>query len=250
MLRNAEILLLSGVNWMKLLLFNLAKPLLGVSVYFSSFPTQILGASSTHIFCNHQARIILANDGYKQVAQLFNRFSNKLDEGVVWADRLWRSTAHHYNPVTGRGVWPWGNAAQKCSAYFKKAFVLWRQGNHAKAMFFLGAAAHLVQDACVPHHACCRMFDGHLDYERWVKERKHHYKVNAGGLYNQGETPEEWIAANARVAKEYYCYVKSPGNDELYHQATSALLGRAQRSTAGFFYFSLKKLFSGTNIRL
>ncbi len=183
------------------------------------------------------------NDGYRQIAQFFNRFGNELDKGVVWADKLWRSTAHHYNPVTCRGVWPWANAAQKCSAYFKKGFRCWRQGKHARAMFFLGAAAHLVQDACVPHHACCQMFNGHLDYEKWVKERKHHYQVNSGGLYNRGNTPEDWVKANARVAKEYYVYVKSPGNDELYHQATAALLGLAQRSTAGFFYFCIKKLF-------
>ena len=229
---------------MKLFFSGLARPFASFSHCFSSFPRQILGASSTHIFCNQQGRIILAADGYKQVAQLFNRFSNELDKGVIWADRLWRSAAHHYDPVTGRGVWPWGNAAQKCTAYFKKAFILWRRGNHARAMFFLGAAAHLVQDACVPHHACCRMFDGHLDYEKWVKERKHHYQVNAGGLYNLGAAPAEWIAANACAAREYYLCVRRPGSDELYHRATAVLLVRAQRTTAGFFYFSLKKLFS------
>lgn len=215
------------------------KPLFHFS--FVSFPRQIVGASSTHVFCNQQGRIILANDGYKHIAQLFNRFAGELDKGVVWADRLWRSTAHHYNPQTGRGIWLLSNSAQKCSAYFKKAFLLWRRGKCGRAMFYLGAAAHLVQDACVPHHAVGQMFDGHLDYERWVKERKHHYKVNTGGLYHLGSFPEEWIQANARVALKYYCCVKSPGNDELYHQATVVLLALAQRSTAGFFHFCLKR---------
>lgn len=224
---------------MKFMFNSLAKPFFGFS--FSSFPRQILGASSTHVFCNQQGRVILFNDGYKQIAQLFNRFSNELDKGVIWADQLWRSMAHHYNPETGRGVWFWPNSAQKCSAYLKKAFMFWRQGKHTKAMFFIGAATHLVQDACVPHHAYCQMFDGHLDYERWVKERKHYYKINSGGLYNLGHTPEEWIRANARVARKYYDYVKSPGSDEFYHQATVLLLLLTQRSTAGFFHFCLRK---------
>lgn len=223
---------------MKLSLAVLAKPL-------SSFPRQILGASSTHVFCNRQARLILLNDGYKQVAQLFNRYGNQLDKGVVWADRFLRSTTHHYDPSTGRGVWLLPSAAQKCRVYFQKAFAFWRKGKYARAMFFLGAAAHLVQDACVPHHACCRMFDGHLEYEKWAKENKHHYGVNAGGLYNRADSPEGWVAVNARVAREYYRYVKSPGSEEDYHAATAVLLALAQRSTAGFFYFSLKKLLSG-----
>ncbi|MGQ9824088.1 MAG: zinc dependent phospholipase C family protein [Desulfotomaculales bacterium] len=222
---------------MKLSLAALARPL-------ASFPRQILGASSTHVFCNRQARLILFNDGYRQVAQLFNRYANQLDKGVVWADRLWRSTTHHYDPFTGRGFWFLTSGAEKCRTYFQKAFTCWRRGKHARAMFFLGAAAHLVQDACVPHHACCQMFDGHLEYEKWAKENKHNFRVDSGGLYNRADTPEGWVAANARTAREYYRCVKSPGSDEDYHEATAVLLVLAQRSTAGFFYYGLKRLLS------
>jgi len=227
---------------MKLSLSSLAQPV----SYFSSvsIPRQILGASSTHIFCNRQGQIILGNDGYKQTAQLFSRFSNDLNKGVIWADRLWRSMTHHYNPETNRGVWPIASSAQKCKAYFRKALILWREGKQAKAMFFLGAAVHLIQDACVPHHALCQMFDGHLKYEKWAKERVNNYKVNSSGLYHHGNAPEEWVSANARVARGFYNHVNSFGNDELYHQATSTLLVLAQRSTAGFFHFSLKKFLS------
>ncbi len=32
-------------------------------------------------------------------------------------------------------------------------------------MFYLGAALHLVQDMCVPHHSLGIIFDGHKEFE-------------------------------------------------------------------------------------
>jgi len=221
-------------------LYNLADPLRNTIFFLSLFslPRQILGASSTHVFCNQQGRIILRNDGHERKARLVNQFSNELDKGVIWADKGWRSMTHHYDPETGRGIWLWADAAQKCAAYFKKAFSLWQHGKHAGAMFLVGAAAHLVQDACVPHHASCRMGNGHLAYENWVEKNKHQYKVQAGGLYDQGDTPpQEWIITNARLAGKHYSRIQVPGNNDHYHQVTSVLLPLAQRSTAGFFNF-------------
>lgn len=215
------------------------QPVVTASRYLFSvpLPVQILGASDTHIFCNEQGRIILFNDGYEACARLVERFMKFLNKGVVWADRGLRSTTHHFDPQRGTGVFSWANAAQKCEQYFKKALSFWQQGKLHKAFFMLGAAAHLVQDACVPHHACCQLFDGHLDYERWVKARKEHYRVNAGGIYHLGRTPEEWVVANARVAREFYGLVNSQANKDGYHRATEVLLPRAQRSTAGFLLF-------------
>jgi len=220
---------------------GLADPLKCIPLFAAliTIPRQIWGASTTHVFCNRQGRIILKNDGYEREARLFNQFGDVLDKGVVWADKGWRSTSHHYNPDTGRGIWPWASSAQTCAAYYSKAFSFWQGGNYNKAMFMIGAAAHLVQDACVPHHASCIICNGHQAYENWVEKRKLQFKVQSAGIYDHGDTPQDWIIENARLAKKYYSRLRS-FND--YQQVTAVLLPIAQRSTAGFFKFCARQL--------
>lgn len=211
-------------------------PVTTAAKYFSSAPLPVhgvRGASSTHSFINEQGRIVLFNDGYRKAAHLFNMFANHLDNGVVWIDKGLKSTCHHYDPDTGTGMWLWPSAAEKCSVFFVRALHLWRRKKHARAMFFLGAASHLVQDLCVPHHASCKVFSGHTDYEGWAEKRKENYKVDNSGIYELSGKPEDWIAENARLAKEYYCLVSNHSTED-YHQATQILLPRAQRTTAGF----------------
>ncbi|MBE3587058.1 MAG: zinc dependent phospholipase C family protein [Thermoanaerobacteraceae bacterium] len=224
---------------MRINVVGLTHPVTTASRYLSAMPLplQVLGASDTHVFCNEQGRLILFNDGHRECARFLSQFAICLNRGVTWADRGLRSTTHHFDPLRGRGVWAWANAIQKCRQYFERALLLWQRGRRGKAMFMLGAAVHLVQDACVPHHACCKLFDGHLEYEKWAKKRKHYYRVRSGGLYNLGATPEEWVRANALVAREYYHLVCASSNEEGYHQATEILLPRAQCSTAGFFLY-------------
>lgn len=189
--------------------------------------------SNTHIFINRQSLEILINDGYKKEAQLFQMFASQLDNGVIWIDKGLKSTCHYYNPDTGTGMWLWPSAAEKCSMLFDKSLKLWQNKKHAMAMFFLGAAIHLVQDVCVPHHASCKILGGHLDFEGWVEKRKEHFSVESGGLYNISPKIIDWIAENARLAKNYYNMV-SNNSPEGYNQATEVLLPQAQRSTAGF----------------
>jgi len=156
-----------------------------------------------------------------------------LENGVVWVDKGLKSACHYYDPDTGTGMWLWPNAAKKCAEFFYKSLNLWQRKKHAMAMFFLGAAIHLVQDVCVPHHAANKMFNCHLEYENWVEKRKENYKVDRGGIYEIYVKPEEWISENARLAKGYFHFV---GNSTQggYHKATEELLPRAQCTTAGF----------------
>lgn len=229
---------------MKVTVARLTRPVTTASRYLSAvpLPLQVLGASDTHVFCNEQARIILYNDGHRQAARFFNDFKGELDRGVTWADRGLRSTTHHYDPVRKTGVWAWANAAEKCRQYFNQAIKLWQRGKQQRAIFMLGAAAHLVQDVCVPHHACCKLFDGHLDYEKWAKGRKHFYRVRSGGLYNLGGRPDDWVIANARTAREYYGLVCAAAGEENYRRATAVLLPLAQRSTSGFLLLFFKRI--------
>lgn len=197
-------------------------------------PIQVLGpVSSTHSFINEQGRRILLHDGYRKAAHLFDLFAVQLDLGVVWIDRGFKSAYHHYDPDRGTGMWLWPSAAEKCSEFFNRAVKLWHEKKHARAMFFLGAALHLVQDVCVPHHASCKIFDGHMDFEDWAEQRKDNYRVERGGKYGQSVKPEEWIAENARLAKDCFPLV-SAYSAQGYHRATEVLLARAQQTSAGF----------------
>ncbi|KJS17200.1 MAG: phospholipase C zinc-binding protein [Peptococcaceae bacterium BRH_c4b] len=207
-----------------------------------SLPVQgVKGASSTHTFINESGSQILHNDGYSRAAHLFRIFAGQLDGGVVWIDKGLKSTCHHYDPDTGGGMWLWPSAAEKCLEFFNRALALWRDKKHARAMFFLGASAHLVQDVCVPHHASCKVFSGHRDYESWVEKRKDNYRVDRSGIYDIAGSPEEWVAENARQAKDCYDLV-SKGSPEEYHQATQLLLPYAQRTTAGFLLHFYRQL--------
>lgn len=193
----------------------------------------VRGTGSTHPFINEQARIILLNDGYKQAAHFFDMFAHQLDNGVVWVDYGLQSACHLYDPDSRSGMWHWPSAAEKCSEFYRKALKLWHSQKHARAMFYLGAALHLIQDVCVPHHATCHLFNGHMAYENWVENRKSHYPAENGGIYHISRHPQEWIAENAKLAKQYF-HLVSRGNTEDYHRATDVLLPRAQQTTAGF----------------
>lgn len=181
------------------------------------------------------------NDGHRQAAQFFELFSEQLDRGVVWVDNGFRSTCHLYDPDTRSGMWRWPSAAEKCSEFHNKALDLWQKKKHFRAMFYLGAALHLIQDVCVPHHASCKLFSGHAEFEEWAGNRKENYCVERHGIYEVSETPEQWIIENARLAKNHYQLVNQ-GLCADYHKATRILLPRAQQTTAGFLLNFYKQI--------
>ncbi|HBC92845.1 MAG TPA: phospholipase [Pelotomaculum sp.] len=200
-------------------------------------PLQVVrGASSTHVFHNEQGRKILLNDGFKKEAQLFNMFSRQLDGGVIWVDKGLKSVYHYYDPDSGTGMWLLPSAAEKCSVFFRRSHAMWRSKKHNLAMFLLGAALHLVQDLCVPHHAACKVFDGHQEFEGWVEIRKDNYKVESGGIYAISDKTEEWVADNARLSKKYFPLLAGH-SPEYSHHAAKILLPRAQQTTAGFLKY-------------
>ncbi|MFZ5643106.1 MAG: zinc dependent phospholipase C family protein [Bacillota bacterium] len=198
----------------------------------------------THSFLIKQGVQIVLNDGNSRSAHLFNMFSEQLNNGVLWVDSGLKSACHYYDPYNGSGIWFWPNAAKKCSEFFLRALEMWKNKKHYQSMFLLGAAVHLVQDLCVPHHASCKVFCGHQHYEDWAGKRKLEYRVDSKGIYDISYNPEDWIVENARFAKEYYPMVDN-NSTEGYHRATQSLLPRAQLTTAGFlllFYDRIKKM--------
>lgn len=199
----------------------------------------VSGKGETHLFCNRQAVQILKKDGKSGYARLLNNYLEVINRGVLWADRGWKNFAHYLDPVAGLGLGPWPDARLECNYFFERALAYWKQGNKKKSLFLLGAAAHLVQDLCVPHHARGIAFCGHKEYEKWVQENCLYFSVYSGGNYENASNPGEWVEANARISRSYFPYVSSVSSITSYRMTTGVLLPLAQRTTAGFFSFFL-----------
>jgi phospholipase C len=202
-----------------------------------------LGFAATHVFINRQAAAILQIDGWKQQAALFRRYLACLNAGVCRADGGLGCITHYYNPATGRGLWGGVSAADACTRFFNWAVRYWRRGDISRALYLIGLASHLVQDACVPQHVHGLVGGGHGSYELWVQQERERFPVSGGGLYRGGiSSPAEWVIFNSRMAYDCLDLVSEADNFEGYERATAELLGLAQRSTAGFWVYFLEKV--------
>lgn len=193
-----------------------------------------------HSTCNHAAIEILINDGWVKEGKLLSNYLAQINAGAAWADKGWKNVSHFCNPVTGLGLRGWPTAAEECTRYFVLARSCMNQLHFKKAFFYLGAAAHLVQDMCVPYHSRNVIFAGHHNYERWAEEHLEDYVVFTGGLYNNNiKNAGEWVMANARASFDLFSLVKN-SSVRGYNLATANMLPRTQRTTAGFFHHFLK----------
>lgn len=193
--------------------------------------------SPTHDFINEQALKILEADGRGEVAALLRPHVAHLQQGCAWADGGSRNVTHMYDPVRGRGMRGWPDAVSVCTEFFNQAVNEWLRGQRESAVFYLGAACHLVQDLCVPHHAACRLLDGHREFERLARARRRHHAVRSGGLYGLAREAGGWVIENARVARTYLALADSRATGAMKEVALSVLLPRAQQTTAGFLAF-------------
>lgn len=189
----------------------------------------------THEFCNQQALSILRKDGFSEYSDLLVPCLAELNLGVYWADKGWKNVHHYFEPCSGKGLWNFTHAIDNFEIYYRSAQKAVKQYNVKKAAFFLGAAAHLLQDLCVPHHARAKLFNGHKQYEGWVQERCGKYAASAQGIYQEELSPLSLIMNNAFIAADFFDWVRHEGDDTLYNKATEVLLPLAQRSTAGLF---------------
>lgn len=196
----------------------------------------------THLFCNRQGVKILKNDGKTAHALFLDNHIDILNRGVIWADQGWKYFSHYLDPKVNNGYGPYPNAKHECKHYFEKAMYLWFNNKKKKAMFYLGAAVHLVQDLCVPHHSVGAAFSGHNEYEKWVQSYYSSYEVSSGGIYNYNANSGDWVEHNANISRVYYPYVSFIRSKRSYDMATKVLLPLAQRTTAGFFSFFLESV--------
>ena len=121
--------------------------------------------------------------------------------------------------------------------YYTKAITLWKYSDKKKAMFFLGAAIHIVQDMTVPQHANVKLLDDHHQFESFVKKA---YKDLEGFNNDKGpyilDNIEDYVRFNTRVSLKVYRKFKNIQEDECrYFRTLRCTLPLAKRTTAGVF---------------
>ena len=203
----------------------------------------------THVHCLEQAYIALKHDGKEDVASLFKAHHSMLTKGLYWADRGWKNVNHFYSHPDKQGIIGWPGATAECQYYFNKAFAFF-PNNVDKGMFFLGAALHLVQDMCVPHHSLGIVFDGHKEFETWATKNWDKFPATSG-VYLPFSHPVQWIDHNASVSGPLYPLVshESGCTEESYNKASEILIPLTIATSAGFLDFVRKRL-DGSRLRL
>jgi len=191
-------------------------------------------ASPTHDFLFRQAVAILERDGYQRVAALARQGLDRLIAGSAWADEGWKNVTHMFDPDLGRGLRGWPSAVETCENYVDLAALHFWQKDMDEALFYLGAACHIVQDLSEPHHAAVRLFDGHRPFEHWARSQCPRFAAWDSGAYGQGRRAADWVVCNARVAKPWISQANNRSGFSAWEETASVLLPLAQRTTAGF----------------
>ena len=204
-------------------------------IFYATSPIQRIFSQPviTHNFCNEAAIEILKKDGFTSLGNLVEGYLTKLNKGSQWADSGWKNITHFLNPETKSGLSYFPDARFFYLKYYLEAKKAWSQGDRDKAFFFLGAATHLVQDMCVPHHVLGHLFEGHSKFENWAEEHRSQFLVENEGIYEKKRSPGGWLTDNAKRALEFDYLVKDE-KEVHYREATKVLLALAQRTSAGF----------------
>jgi phospholipase C len=193
--------------------------------------------ATIHKFINSQALKILKNDNLTECYSLFQKYIKEIDRGVRWADADFKNSGHFYNPNKKRGLRGRKNALSLAEDYYTIAVSAWDE-DVLKAMFFLGAAAHLVQDLTIPQHASGRLLKEHHKYEKYIKEtylNTPEYLAQNEGCYLKDV--EEFVIHNATKAIKLNQKFKNIKDEQKrYYGLTKQILPLAQRTTAGLFY--------------
>jgi phospholipase C len=183
----------------------------------------------------------------------------RVELGARDADRVLKRKDmpdHFFNWWThsGKGLVAGTSSATWAEQQFAQAVHLWRTGHRSGAMYRLGAATHLVDDACTPPHASPYV-PGHRAYEEWVVAHQTTYAVHRGGIYRTdfrvrtGHGGDEWSSAHTRGwidecahrAAELIVNTAQPPPDDpadaTSYENTMTHFEDAQRFTAGYLAF-------------
>lgn len=191
----------------------------------------------SHQFLIDRGIDIIRNDGYEGYANILEHYKKDLNNGVNWADLGWKNITHYFDPGKEKGILKFANAVDEVVLYFNRAVRYWRNKQYSRSMFYLGTAAHIVQDMCVPQHATNSMSPGHKRFENWFKNNFDAYRVNSGGRYGRCDSPAQFAYANAMIASRFKDDVRLSSRASSYHEISKIIAPMAQYSTAEFFHF-------------
>ena len=200
---------------------------------------------TVHKFIIIQALEILKSDGFEEEYDFFKKHVGFVNEGATWADQDFKSSNHFFHFSKGKGLYGFSNALTECQNYYNISLAYINEGNIPKAMFYFGAACHLVQDVTVPQHVNNKLLKSHRRFELWIISRllsDYSFMADSGTIRYKGL--DSYIVNNAFLANNTYLKNISNKNiEERYQIVASTILKAAQRTTAGFmvdYYEAIK----------
>ncbi|SDK82113.1 phospholipase C [Clostridium cochlearium] len=208
---------------------------------------------TVHKFIMLQALDILKNNKYEDAYNFFKENLSKLNEGTTWADQDFKSSNHFFHFSKGKGLYGFSNALLECKKYHRKSLEYLEKGDLNKAMFFLGAACHLIQDVTVPQHVNNKLLKSHRRFELWIISKLlNDYSFMAEDEIVRYSNLDEYIVNNSFLANNTYIkYINIKNREEKYNKIASIVLKEAQKTTAGFlldYYEDVKNKESFLNL--
>jgi phospholipase C len=188
----------------------------------------------THKTCNTEALTLIKACGCSAVASVLEKNLMPLQQGVTWADLEFKNINHFFNPITRKGLWLFSPAVYDFSVYLAKSCRLAKNKDLTNSFFYLGAAAHLLQDMSVPHHVCGYLFNGHKKFENWVQTHHNEFTSPQVELVPI-KKPLNLLLSNAIAATDFMSYVNEDATTSTYFTAAQNLLPIAQSSSASLF---------------
>ena len=119
--------------------------------------------------------------------------------------------------------------------YYNKSLEYLSLGNYERAMFYFGAACHIVQDLTIPQHAKGKLLDNHRNFELYVKanyKSNNKFKTEDGPIYFNNI--EDYIEYNSTEAlKIDYMYGSLSNLTTRFYLTAIKAITISQRTTAG-----------------
>lgn len=201
---------------------------------------------TVHKYINITALEIMRDEGYKKEYSFFIKYTDQINSGVMWADQDFKSTNHFYHYAEEKGLYGFSNALMECKRYYKTAVNYASADNMSLAMFYLGAACHLVQDSTVPQHVNNRLLKSHRKFEMWIRNKLHEgYSFERADNVIRYKSVDEYIKKNALMANRTYIdHADILDKEKRYSVIANAIIVEAEKTTAGLmldFYYEMIK---------
>ncbi|WP_163191705.1 zinc dependent phospholipase C family protein [Clostridium thermarum] len=190
---------------------------------------------TVHKYINMRSIDILKNENQVEQYKFYREHIKPLNLGVTWADQDLKSSNHFFHAEKSRGLYGFSDALTEFIKYYKKAVTLLKNGELEKAVFYFGAACHLVQDVTVPHHVSNKLLKSHRRFELWIIARlMSDYSFEAEYGIKRYDALDEYIINNAKMAtRAHEKYEVIYELEERFKKLTTEIIHEAQRTTAG-----------------